>query len=279
MNIDDTASQLLSLVAQAKQGLITALPNLVMAVIVLILGWGLAWTLRRVVRRLFRKVAVQMPSGTTRAAWNEAVDDQGAGNVAASGVYWLILLTTLMVAIDALGIPVFSRWIGAFAGHLPSLALAVALVFGGIVAGRLARNAIIKTAIRLPASQARGLARFAQLSIVAATALIAAGQLGLDVSLLSAVFVILLAATLAAAALAFGLGAREVVADILAMHYVNKSYRIGQVVRLGSDEGRIVRTTRTAVFLENADGEISIPGRNFADSRCVLLSEEDHRGA
>ncbi|MGB3052739.1 MAG: hypothetical protein WBB42_17185 [Polyangiales bacterium] len=278
MNLDNTPNQLLSLAAQAKQGLITALPNLLTAAIVLILGWGLAWTLRRVVRRLFRRLAVQIPPGTTRAAWNEAVDDQGAGNVAASGVYWLILLTTLMVAIDALGIPVFSRWIGGFAGHLPRLALAVVLVFGGIVAGRLARNAIIKTAIRMPASQARGLARFAQLSIVVATALIAAGQLGLDVSLLSAVFVILLAAALAAAALAFGLGAREVVADILAMHYVNKSYRIGQVVRLGSDEGRIVRTTRTAVFLESADGEISIPGRDFADSRCVLLSQEDPRG-
>jgi hypothetical protein len=61
------------------------------------------------------------------------VDDQGAGNVAASGVYWIILLTTLMVAIDALGIPVFSRWIGGFASHLPRLAMAVGLMFGGIV--------------------------------------------------------------------------------------------------------------------------------------------------
>lgn len=274
MNFDDTINQILSSLTQWKLRLITALPNLLTALIVLILGWALAWALRRVVRRVFRRLAAQIPSGTGRAAWSEAVEDNDVGNVAAGGVYWLVLLITSMIAIDALDIAVFSRWVGAFASYLPRLALAAALLFVGVVAGRLARNAIVKTAIRLPASQARGLARFAQWAIVIATSLVAAERLGLDVSLLSAMFMILVAATLAAAALAFGLGARDLVADILAMHYVNKSHRIGQRVRLGRDEGRIVRTSKTAVALETADGEMSIPGRDFANTRCVLLSEE-----
>lgn len=279
MKLDDTTNQILSSLTQWKLSLIAALPNLVTAFIVLILGWVLAWTLRRVVRRIFRRLAAQIPSGTGRAAWSEAVDDNDVGNVAAGGVYWLVLLVTSMVAIDALDIAVFSRWVGAFASYLPRLALAAAILFVGVVGGRLARNAIVKTAIRLPVSQARGLARFAQLAIVIATGLVAAERLGLDVSLLSAVFMILVAATLAAAALAFGLGARDIVADILAMHYVNKSHRMGQRVRLGQDEGRIVRTSRTAVSLETVDGEMSIPGRDFVNARCVLLSEEGSRGA
>ena len=241
MKLDETTNQILSSLTQWKLSLIAALPNLVTAFIVLIVGWVLAWALRRVVRRVFRRLAAQIPSGTGRAAWSEAVDDNDVGNVAAGGVYWLVLLVTSMVAIDALDIAVFSRWVGAFASYLPRLALAAAILFVGIVAGRLARNAIVKTAIRLPVSQARGLARFAQLAIVIATGLVAAERLGLDVSLLSAVFMILVAATLAAAALAFGLGARDIVADILAMHYVNKSHRMGQRVRLGQDEGRIVQ--------------------------------------
>ena len=279
MKLDDTTNQILSSLTQWKLSLIAALPNLVTAFIVLIVGWVLAWALRRVVRRVFRRLAAQIPSGTGRAAWSEAVDDNDVGNVAAGGVYWLVLLVTSMVAIDALDIAVFSRWVGAFASYLPRLALAAAILFVGIVGGRLARNAIVKTAIRLPVSQARGLARFAQLAIVIATGLVAAERLGLDVSLLSAVFMILVAATLAAAALAFGLGARDIVADILAMHYVNKSHRMGQRVRLGQDEGRIVRTSRTAVSLETVDGEMSIPGRDFVNARCVLLSEEGSRGA
>ncbi len=151
----------------------------------------------------------------------------------------------------------------------------MALLLGGVIAGRLARNAITNATLRVPASQARSLGRLVQVSIVAATALIAASQLGLDVSLLTAIFLIGLAATLGGAALAFGLGAKDTMADILAMHYVHKSYRVGQSVRIGTDQGRIVRTTRTTVVLENADGELSIPGRHFAESRLVLLTHEE----
>ena len=279
MKLDETTSQILSSLSQWKLSLIAALPNLLTALIVLLLGWALAWGLGRVVRRVFRRLAKQIPSGAGRAAWSEAVEDNDVGNIAAGGVYWLVLLTTFMVAIDALDIAVFSRWVRLIASYLPRLAIAAALLFVGMVAGRLARNAIVKTAVRLPASQARSLARFAQLAIVIAAGLIAAERLGLDVSLLSAMFMILLAATLAGAALAFGLGARDLVADILAMHYVNKSHRLGQLVRLGPDEGRIVRTSRTAVSLETADGEMLIPGRDFVNTRCVLLSEEGPRGA
>ena len=146
MKLDDTTNQILSSLTQWKLSLIAALPNLVTAFIVLILGWVLAWTLRRVVRRIFRRLAAQIPSGTGRAAWSEAVDDNDVGNVAAGGVYWLVLLVTSMVAIDALDIAVFSRWVGAFASYLPRLALAAAILFVGIVGGRLARNAIVKTA-------------------------------------------------------------------------------------------------------------------------------------
>ena len=275
MGLDATANQFLELFSSAKQGLVAAFPSIVTAVLVLIFGWGLAWVLRKAVRRLFRGVRNQLAPGSARSAWTEAVDDQRTGDVAAGGVYWLVVLTALVIAIDALGVPVFSRWIGAFAGYLPKVAIAMVVLLGGVIASRLARNAIIKTAIRVPPAQARNLARLGQVSIIVAAALIAAEQLGLDVSLLTAVFLIGLAAALGGAALAFGLGAREVMADILAMHYVQKSYRVGQVVRIGSDQGRIVRTTRTAVVLENIDGELSIPGRHFVDERSVLLTQEE----
>jgi small-conductance mechanosensitive channel len=275
MGLDVTANQFLELFSSVRQGLVAAFPNILTAALVLVLGWGLAWVLRKAVRRLFRSVRNRLAPGSARSAWTEAVDDQRTGDVAAGGVYWLVMLTALVVAIDALGLPAFNRWIGAFAGYLPKVAIAMAVLLGGVIASRLARNAILKTALRVPPTQARNLARLAQVSVLAAAALIAAEQLGLDVSLLTAVFLIGLAAALGGAALAFGLGARELMADILAMHYVQKSYRVGQIVRIGSDQGRIVRTTRTAVVLENVDGELSIPGRHFADQRSVLLNQEE----
>jgi small-conductance mechanosensitive channel len=278
MGLDDTLDQLVAWLASAKQSLITALPNLLTAIIVLLLGWGLARLLRRAVLGAFRRIAARLPPGLTRRAWAETVDDQRAGQLTAAGLYWLVLAGAAVIAVDALDVPLFSRWMGSLAGYLPRVAVAAVLVLGGIVAARLARNAILETTSR-GAAQARNLARLTQVSIIAAAALIASGQLGLDVSLLTNVFLIGVAAALGAAALAFGLGARDVVADILAMHYVSKAYQVGQVVRIASQEGTILRTTRTSVLLESAEGELSIPGRHFANNPCVLVSEEVDRGA
>jgi small-conductance mechanosensitive channel len=279
MSRDDILRQLTASFGALKQGLVTALPNLITAAVVLLLAWGLAWLLRGGVRRVLRRVAVRIPPGPSREAWKEAVEEQQAGSLAAGGVYWLVLLAGIFLAVDALDLPMFRRWLDALAGYLPELAVSVALVLGGVVLGRLARNAIVRTSMRMPSAQAHSLARLTQASIMVAALLIAAGQLGLDVSFLSSALLIGLAAALGAAALAFGLGARQVMADILAMHYVNKSYRIGQLVRLGSDQGRIMRTTRTAVYLEHEQGELAIPGRHFSDSRCVILDRDESRGA
>ena len=278
MRFDDIANQLATALAQVKQSFVTALPNLMTAVLVFVMGWALAWALRRAVSALFARVGSRVPAGRAQQTWTEAVDDREAGSLAARGVYWLVLLFTVVIAIDALDLPVLRRWMDVVASYVPRLAVAAALILGGVIIGRVAASAIVKTSFRMTKSQVRSLARLTQVTVVVAAVLIAAGQLGLDVSLLTSFFLIALAAMLGAAALAFGLGARDVMADILAMHYVRKAYRVGQVIRVGADEGRIVRTTRTSVYLEHADGELAIPGRDLAESRCVLVSEGERGG-
>ena len=279
MRLDDIVNQLSTALGQVKQSFVTALPNLMTAVVVLLVGWALAWALSKAVSGLLARIGGRMPAGRARQSWSEAVEDHEAGSLAARGVYWLVLLFTLAVAIDALDLPVLRRWMGVLASYAPRIAIAAVLILGGVIVGRVAASAIVKTSFRMTKSQARGLARLTQVTVVAAAVLIAAGQLGLDVSLLTNVFLIALAAMLGAAALAFGLGARDVMGDILAMHYVRKSYRVGQVIRVGADEGRILRTTRTSVYLEHDDGELAIPGRDLAENRCVLVSEGERRGA
>ncbi len=272
-------SELLPTLPQLRDAVLAHLPSMLSAVLVLLAGWMLALLLRGSVRRAFRALATKRPPGADRVSWTDAAGDQGSADIAAKGVYWLVLLTTLMIVAEALGFPVLSKWIVALTSYFPKIVVAIALVIGGVLGGRLAGSAVQQATTRMPPHQARSLARAARVSIVVAAVLIAAAQLGLDVSLLTAVFLILLAAGLGAGALAFGLGARQVIADILAMHYVLKSYRVGQVVRVGSDEGKIVRTTATAVLLENAEGEVAIPGRDFMESRCTVLNTGEDHGA
>ena len=268
------SAEMLAILGSIKESFFRVLPKLTVALCVLLVGWLVAWSLRAIVRRVVERFSKRISTGTAKATWQQALADKGAGRIVSSSVYWLVLLVAVMVTSEVVGLPVLTTYLAALAHYLPKVIVAVAVLFAGVVGGRLISDAATSTAFRLLPHQGRQLARLVRGLIVGAAILVATKQLGVDVSLLTNIFLIVLAAILAGAAFAFGLGARSVIANILAMHYVNKSYNVGQRIRLGDDNGRIVRTTSTTVFVEHADGELGIPGQRFFEERCLRISKE-----
>jgi hypothetical protein len=270
MDLDRLWAELALSLGVLKQAALALFPRLLAALFVLLVTTLVAWLLRAVVRRLFRGLASRLPGAAPGGRWG-GENASAAANAVAGAVFWLLILGGLMLASEALGLQVLSNWLGVLTNYIPNVVLAIVIGFGGLVGGRLAGAAIGGASGRWAPHQAQQLGRLTQFALALVALLIAASQLGLDVSLLTAVFLILFASTLGGAALAFGLGARSVVGNILAMHYVNKAYSVGQLVRVGEHQGRIVRTSPTSVFLEHEDGEIAIPGHEFAEQRCIRL--------
>jgi len=84
---------------------------------------------------------------------------------------------------------------------------------------------------------------------------------------------VVVGATLAGAGLAFGLGARTAVSNIISSYYVAQAYSVGQSVRVGGVEGKIVQTTPAAVFVAGPEGRVMIPAKQFSEQASVLLTE------
>jgi small-conductance mechanosensitive channel len=82
---------------------------------------------------------------------------------------------------------------------------------------------------------------------------------------------IVVGSVLGGAALAFGLGGRDWVANVLSAHYVERLYQTGQTIRVRDIEGRIVRITETAVILECAEGEVALPASEFSSNPSTLV--------
>jgi small-conductance mechanosensitive channel len=86
---------------------------------------------------------------------------------------------------------------------------------------------------------------------------------------------ILMLSTTGGLAIGFGLGARATVSNLLAIHYLLQNYRVGQRIRIGQIDGRIVQVSSTAVMLDTPDGRTLVPGSRFSESASVLLPEVD----
>jgi small-conductance mechanosensitive channel len=236
--------------------------------LVLALGFVVAVVARRVARGL-TAAAARLIARIGEAS--DPPDVEHVGRAVGAAAYWLVLVATLLFATETLGPPVVTAWLSNVVGYLPRIMAAIAVAALGTIVARVARRVIVGTArsANLPAAERVG--RAAELALMIGVGLVAIEQLGIEVSLLATVILVAFSALLGGAALAFGLGSRDWVANVLSAHYVERLYRTGQTIRVRDIEGRIVRITETAVILENDEGEVALPAREFASNPSTLV--------
>jgi small-conductance mechanosensitive channel len=240
------------------------LPRVLAAGALLVVGWLLARLLRVWVARGVARLGTLIGGRPKAAAPRPAGVD--AGTLLGSVVYWGVLLVFVTAATDALGLPLLAAWLGAASNHLPRVLLAVLIVVAGFVGGALARDAT------RAAARAAGFAREALLGrlvhgVIVVVALVTAlDHVQVDVAFLTATLLIAVGALAGSVALAFALGARTAVSNIIACHYLQQTHRVGQPVRLGSVQGRIVEFTSGAVILDGPEGRVMVPAKVFSES-------------
>jgi small-conductance mechanosensitive channel len=272
--------QLAEPLADLSRGLVALLPRLSAAVALALLGWLAGWLLRLLVLRLLRGWGSRLADGIGRLLGSRDVErevrDAALRRPVAEAVgrvtFWLVFLFFLAAATEALGLPVVSAWLGGVAAYLPRLLLAALVVLLGFLAGGLARAALSAAAASARFAYADALGRMAQGIVVIASAVVAFDQLGIQVTFLTVLAAIVCGTLLGGAALAFGLGARTAVSNIIASHYLLKTYRVGHHVRIGGFEGRIVEITPTAVVIATSEGQALVPAKEFSERASLLLT-------
>lgn len=241
------------------------------AALVLLVGLGVAQALKIVARKLVVRLEQLLPA-RDQAEVLDAVGRRRAANLISRAVFWLVLLVFVMAATETLGLPVVTTWLSGITTYLPRLFFALVLAMMGVVVGRVTRRAVSRAASSAGVGYADRLGRLAQAAVVFAMLLLAVEQLGLDVQFVTTALIIALGSIFGGTALAFGLGGRPVVTNILAGHYVRQLYDVGHVIRIDGIEGRIVRMTPTAVILESEDGEVAVPTGELITVRSTLVA-------
>jgi small-conductance mechanosensitive channel len=150
--------------------------------------------------------------------------------------------------------------------------VALVTVIAGVVAGRVAGAAAARAATSAGGTFAAMLAGTVRGTVILVAVVVAMEQVGIQADVLVVVIAIVVGATLAGAGLAFGLGARTAVSNIIASYYVSQAYQVGQKIRVGGIDGEIVETTPTAVFVAGPHGRVMIPAKQFSEEPSVLLT-------
>ncbi|MAT51304.1 MAG: hypothetical protein CMK32_09005 [Porticoccaceae bacterium] len=248
---------------------IALLPSLAGAVLVVIAGWILARILRLIVGRIIHSVNHLLDRRLNLSALSFAHISPTAERLVGILVFWATLLIALTIAVRLVGFVGVAQWLDRLVIYLPSLVAAGILIVAGFLVGTIARELIIRN-IELP--QAPALARLTQASFVAVGVVLGLSQAGIDVTFVIILFAIALAAVLGGFGLAFGLGARTLVENLIAVRHLRQVVDIGQRVAVAGTEGRVLEFTATAMVLETIAGRHLVPASLCLNETLQLLT-------
>ena len=255
------------------QAAVDYVPQVMIAVTLIGLGWLIAWLLRRLTVRFLAKLDRLLPN---RPKIEDQVDGdvQGLASRVISGVvFWAVMLFFIAAATAELELPIITDAITSLARYLPRVLAATVIVFMGLVLGSLARSATSAAASRAGFDHAPLLGQASKIVVVLLASVIALEQLGVDSNLLMLALIIVLGSFIGGGALAFGLGARTAASNVIASHYLNETYRVGHRIRVGEVQGRIAQIKTTGVVIDTPDGLVFVPAKEFSETISVLLNE------
>jgi hypothetical protein len=193
------------------------IPVLLGALIILIVGWIVAKSIRRIVDWLLKTIRFDAlaDKGGISAILRKGDLKISAREVVSSLVYWLIMIMVLVMTVDALGLPKASDVLATLFAYVPNviaalLVLVVAMFLASFVSG------IVHTAAsnaNLPRPEIfAGVSRWA---IIIFAVTVSLGELGIATLLVTTTFNIILGGVCLALALAFGLGGKDAAARYL----------------------------------------------------------------
>ena len=221
-----------AVIQSLQQGLsafFSYIPQLIGAIIILIVGYVVAKLLQAVVSRLLGAIGFEhwMERGGIRQFFERAETRQTPTSILGTLVFWLVFIIAIVMATDALGIRQVSVVLSQLIAYIPSVIAAVLiLILAALLANFLA--GIIRGA-----TGSDILATVARVAIIVYAVFAALTQLGIAVQLTANTLLIVLGGVALAAAIAFGFGAQGVARDI-----VEKAYqRRGEATQMVQQQG------------------------------------------
>ena len=193
------------------------LPRLMVAILVLIIGWLIAKAVRFAIVRGLR--AVNFHVVTDRAGLDGFLRDGGVESdtteILGVLMYWLVILGALVVGFNTLGLTYVTDLLGRIILFVPKVVVALLILAFGAYFARFIGNAITVYCRNIHIQDAELLGRLAQYAIVTFVVLIALDQVSIGGDIIRQSFLIILAGLVFALALAFGIGGKDWAAELL----------------------------------------------------------------
>lgn len=200
--------------ARILDGIGRFLVNVLLVVIILIIGWVLSKVIKALVTKLLR--AVKIDELSDRIELDSMLAKGGIqyslSELIGVVVYWLTILITFVVAINAVGLTIAADLLNRIVFYIPNVIAAIFILIAGMFLGSLLKNIVKAAASNSGIAQANLLGKIVEIVIMVFAVAIALEQLSIAPTIIQMTISIILGSFGLGFALAFGLGCKDIVA-------------------------------------------------------------------
>lgn len=247
-------------------------PKLLGAVLLLVAGYVLARMVGAATAALLKVLGFNRLLARTpiQSLLDKSESNKTSADILGFLVFWLIFLLFGISATEAIGLLAVSGALTAFAFFLPKIGIAILIVVLGMLAASYIKDVISVACASAGVSQGAVVSQTFYVAAILVVFVTAINELGIDTTLLNSTIMIAFGGLIAGAALSFGLGARGAVSNLIAAHYLQPIFRVGQTIRVDDVHGQIVALTPVAIVVDTPEGRVIVPAGRFQESSATI---------
>lgn len=198
-------------------GIINFLPNLIVAVLILIIGWLIASALGKGLATLLKQS--KLDDLLDKFGWREALEKAdiklSVSDFLGSVLKWVLVILVISLVAESLGLNQFATLLHRFVSWLPNLIASIFILIVAFILADILDKVIRSLTKKAQLRTAEVLGFLTRWLIYVFAVLMALVQLGVAKDLIVILFTGIVATLTLAFGISFGLGGKEIAAEIL----------------------------------------------------------------
>lgn len=183
-------------------------------------------------------------------------------------VFWLLVAGSALLALRVMGVGGLPELLNSVLSFMPKLFIAFSIIVAGHLLGLFSAQMLSRLSDGWSPKSAAP--RLLYLAIMAVAVVMGLQHVNVDITFVTQLVLILVGTVSAGLTLAFSLGARRHVANLLARRELSR-LAVGDRVKIGDVEGNIVDIHSTAVDLGTEEGIASVPAARLAEEGFIRI--------
>ncbi len=195
----------------------TALPKIIGAILILLIGWLIAKLLKKAIIKLL--LLVRLNKLSEKVGIEKFLKEGGlkktAVDLVGSLFYWIIMLTVILAVFNSLELTSAQDLFNSIILFIPNIIVALVILLFGLYAARFIANVLSSSLKNMNDKTAEVIEKVAYIAVLVFTVFLVLGQLKIAQDIITNAFILVFGAICLAFGLAFGLGGKESAAEVL----------------------------------------------------------------